>query len=392
MKFDTRAIHAGGPAKKPYNSLSSPICMSSTFSFDSLQKVQEVMSFASDDYVYTRGNNPTLRELEEKMQNLEKGNGAVAFASGMAAISSVLLSLLKPGDLALAHRTLYGSSHSVLHKLLPRYGINAKALNLTNLEELEKFLSKKNCRLIYLETPANPNLEIIDIAAVCRLAKKYQAKVVVDNTFATPYLCNPLSLGADVVVHSATKYLCGHGDALGGVAVAQDEQYIAQLKFDYMCELGGAMSPFNAWLILRGIKTLGLRLRAHCQSALQVAKFLQTQDKVKKVIYPGLPECAGHQIAQKQMQGGFGAMVSLEMKGGLPAAQKLTENLNLFKLAVSLGDCESLIEVPAAMTHFCYPQDKLAEFGLSPSLVRLSIGLEDSQDLIQALEQALKEV
>lgn len=240
--------------------------MTSTFTFDSIAAVDDVMSFRSDDYVYTRGNNPTLRLFENRMADLENGVGAVAFASGMAAISSTLFSLLKPGDSVVAHKTLYGSSHSVITTLLPRYGIRSIIADLTLPGELER-KADKNTKLVYFETPANPDLSIIDIRQIAEQAAAIGAKVVVDNTFATPFLQRPLDLGAFAVVHSATKYLCGHGDVLGGVTVSKDMDYIHELKFGYMCEFGGTMSPFNAWLLLRGMKTLSLRMERHQENA-----------------------------------------------------------------------------------------------------------------------------
>jgi methionine-gamma-lyase len=292
MRFDTRAIHAGGRGVNPEHALNPPIFMTSTFTFDNTDKVDAVMSFESDDYVYTRGNNPTLRLFEERMASLEGGSGAVAFASGMAAISSVLFSLLRPGDNVIAHRTLYGSSHSVLTKLLPDYGMECRIADLEKLEELEAKADGRT-RVIYFESPSNPNLSIIDIRRVCAFAKDRGIKVVIDNTFATPCFQRPLELGADVVVHSATKYLCGHGDVVAGVAVAKDPDYVNSLKFDYMCEFGGALSPFNAWLLLRGMKTLGLRMRAHEANALAAARHLQGHPKVSAVYYPGLEGFSG---------------------------------------------------------------------------------------------------
>lgn len=385
--FDTRAIHAGGTGKNPSNALNPPIFQTSTFVFDDIDHVEKVMSFQSDDYVYTRGNNPTLRLFENRMAELEHGEGAVAFASGMAAISSVLFSFLKPNDNVIVHRTLYGSSYSVITKLLPQYGVEHKIRDLTNLENLKEAIDK-NTKLIYFETPSNPNLSIIDIKKVVKIAKEKDIKVVVDNTFATPYFQNPLELGADVVVHSATKYICGHGDVVGGVAISKDNDYIQRLKFDYMCEFGGVMSPFNAWLLLRGLKTLGLRMRQHEKNAIEVAKFLNNHPKIKTVMYPGLENFKGYDIAKEQMNG-FGAMISFEIDGGLKDAIKFVESVKLAQLAVSLGDCETLIEVPAAMTHRGYPNEKLKEFGLTESMVRISVGLEDSEDIIEDLEQAL---
>lgn len=385
--FDTLSIHGGARGKNPCNSLNAPIFQTSTFTFDSMEHVDKVMKFESDDYVYTRGNNPTLRNFEDKMTVLEEGNGAVAFASGMAAISSVLFSLLKPGDNVIVHKTLYGSSYNVVTKVLPKYKVNYKVADLNHPECLTGLIDE-NTRVIYFETPSNPNLDVIDIGRVVETAAGRNVKVVIDNTFATPFFQKPLKLGADVVVHSTTKYLCGHGDAIGGVAVSKNAAYIHELKFDYMSELGGVMSPFNAWLLLRGIKTLGVRMRQHEKNALQVAGYLQKHSRVKEVMYPGLESFKGYPIAKKQMSG-FGAMISFEVDGGIDVAKKLVNGMRLAKIAVSLGDCESLIEVPAAMTHRGYPKEQLEQFGLTESMVRISVGLENAEDIIDDLEQAL---
>ncbi len=385
--FDTKTIHGGSTGKNPDNALNPPIFQTSTFVFDDINHVEKVMSFQSDDYVYTRGNNPTLRLFENRMATLEYGEGAVAFSSGMAAISSVLFSFLKPNDNVIVHRTLYGSSYSVVTKLLPQYNVEHKIVDLTNIEEFKKAIDK-NTKVVYFETPSNPNLSIINIKKVVEIAKEKNIKVVVDNTFASSYFQNPLMLGADVVVHSATKYICGHGDVVGGVAISKDKDYIHNLKFNYMCEFGGVMSPFDAWLLLRGLKTLGLRMRQHEKNAMEVAKFLESHPKVKKVMYPGLENFKGHSIAKEQMNG-FGAMISFEIDGDLEEAKKCVENVKLAQLAVSLGDCETLIEVPAAMTHRGYPHEKLVEFGLTESMIRLSVGLEDYRDIIEDLDQAL---
>jgi methionine-gamma-lyase len=385
--FDTRAVHGGSHGNNPDNALNPPIFQTSTFVFDDLDHVDRVMSFKSDDYVYTRGNNPTLRLFENKIAELEEGNGAVAFASGMAAISSVIFSLMKPGDNIIVHKTLYGSTYNVVNKILPKYNMESKTIDLKDLELLEKTIDN-NTKVIYFETPCNPNLDIIDIKKVTTIARSKGIKVVVDNTFASPYFQRPLNLGADVVVHSATKYICGHGDVVGGVAVSNDPEYIQYLKFEYMCEFGGVMSPFNAWLLLRGLKTLGVRMREHERNAMVVAKFLEGHPKVVKVMYPGLESFEGHKIAKEQMDG-FGAMISFEVKGSLEESKKVVNSVKLLKIAVSLGDCESLIEHPAAMTHRGYPREKLEEFGFTESLIRISIGLENPEDIIRDLEQAL---
>ena len=279
--FETQTIHGGG-GENANNALNPPIYQTSTFVFDNIDHVEKVMSFESDDYVYTRGNNPTLRLFEKRMALLERGKSAVAFASGMAAISTVLFSFLKPGDNLIGHKTLYGSSFSVVNKLLPEYKIDRRIIDLGDLEVLKGAIDK-NTKVIYFETPSNPNLTIVDIKEVCNIAKKRGVKVVVDNTFATPYFQNPLSLGADVVVHSATKYISGHGDTMGGVAISKDENYIQYLKFDYMCEFGGVMSPFNAWLLIRGLKTLAIRMKQHEENAVKVANFLVNHPKINRV-------------------------------------------------------------------------------------------------------------
>jgi len=385
--IETMAIHAGSEGKNANNALNPPIYQTSTFVFDSIEHVEKVMSFESDDYVYTRGNNPTLRLFENRMTALEEGNGAVAFASGMAAISSVLFSFLKPGDNVIINKTLYGSSYNVVTHVLPQYNVSHKIADLSDTDRLSELIDE-NTKVIYFETPSNPNLMILDIRKICEIAKEKGVKVVIDNTFATPYFQRPLTLGADVVVHSATKYICGHGDVVGGVAVSKNKDYILSLKFDYMCEFGGVMSPFNAWLLLRGLKTLGVRMRQHEKNAIEVAKFLENHPKVKEVLYPGLEGFKGHEIAKEQMSG-FGAMISFEIDGNLEDAKKVVNSVKLAQLAVSLGDCETLIELPAAMTHRGYPKEELVKFGLTESMIRISVGLEDAKDIIEDLSDAL---
>ncbi|NLM97721.1 MAG: PLP-dependent transferase [Halanaerobiaceae bacterium] len=384
--FNTSAIH-GNEDKKPANSLNSPIFMTSTFTFDNLIKAEDAFSFASDDYVYTRGNNPNLREFERKMSILEEGKDSVAFSTGMAAISTVLFSLLNAGDKLIAHQVLYGSTYKLIASILKGYGIETEFVDLKDTDNLKKALCD-NTKVIYLETPANPTLELIDIAAVAEIAREKGVKVVVDNTFATPFFQKPLSLGADIVVHSATKYLSGHGDVLGGVAVSKDEEYIHNLKFGYMTEFGGVLSPFNAWLILRGLKTLGLRMEKHQENARRIVEFLLQHDKVEKVYYPELNDISGF----REQMTGYGAIISFELKADLIKSRIFVDKLKLIKLAVSLGDVETLIEYPFYMTHRNYPEDLLYKLGLSKKLLRLSVGLEDVCDIIEDLEQALEYV
>lgn len=385
--LDTLSIHGSRKHKSPNGALNPPIFMTSTFEFDDIKDAEAIMKFEKQGFIYTRGNNPTLKLFEQRMSDLEQGEDAVAFASGMGAISSVLLSLLSPGDNVIVHKTLYGSSFTVAHKLLPKYHITCKNADFTEPETVEQAIDS-NTKVMYFETPSNPNLEIIDIEQIVKLAKSKGIKVVVDNTFATPYFQRPLTFGVDVVVHSATKYICGHGDALGGVAVSKDTDFIQKLKFDYMCELGAVMSPFNAWLMLRGLKTLGVRMRQHEANAIRVAEFLENHPRVKSVMYPGLKTFKGHELAKKQMDG-FGAIISFEVEGGLEAAKKVVNSTRLAKIAVSLGDCETLVELPAAMTHAGYPKEKLKDFGLSESMIRISVGIENVSDIIEDLDYAL---
>jgi len=385
--FQTRAIH--GKEENFARALNPPIFMTSTFSFPDLKQAEGVFDFKAPGYVYTRGNNPTLKLFEERMADLEEGEEAVAFATGMAAISSTLLSLLKPGDELLAHRVLYGSSHKVVRELLPRYEIKTGQLDMTSPEELKKAISSQT-KAVFLETPANPTLDILDLEKIKGIIGP-DVVLVVDNTIATPYWQRPLTKGADVVVHSATKYISGHGDALGGVAVCRDREYASYLKFNFLTELGGVLSPFNAWLMLRGLKTLKVRMVEHGANALKIARYLEAHPKVEKVFFPGLADHPGHELAAEQMDG-FGALLSFELKGGQEAARSLLSGLELIKLAVSLGDTETLIEYPFAMTHRDYSSGELEMFGLNESLVRISVGLENAADLIADLERALEKV
>lgn len=385
MKFQTQSIH-GGDLKKPFNALNFPIFQTSTFSFENVEHAEDVMDFKSSDYVYTRGNNPTLKLLERRLAELEGGVDSVAFASGMGAISAVLMSLLKSGDNIICSRTVYGSTHSFIRDFLSRYGISSTLIDCSDLSSVEQKITS-NTKVLYIETPANPTLEILDIKKLSDLAHSYGVKVVCDNTFTSPYFQKPLLSGADVSVHSATKYLSGHGDVVAGIATSKDQDYINSLKFEFMCELGQVLSPFDAWLILRGIKTLAVRMKEHERNALEIAKFLEGHRQVKKVYYPGLKNDRGYELARKQMSG-FGGIISFEV-GDLPKAKEVVNKLKLFTLAVSLGDCESLVEIPSLLTHRSYSEEELLSIGINPALIRLSIGLEDSEDLISDLEQAL---
>lgn len=386
LHFDTISIH-GGEDSNPERSLNYPIFMTSTFTFDDIQHAEDTFSFKKKDYVYTRGNNPTIRLFEKRMALLENGVDAVAFSSGMAAITSVLLSMVEKDEEILAHRNLYGSTFGATSHLFPKYGITTKYVNMTDLSDIEASITGKT-RVIYFETPTNPSLEIIDIEKVTKIASSRGIKVIVDNTFSSPCFQNPLDFGADVVVHSATKYISGHGDVVAGVAVSKDQDYIHKLKFGYMCEFGGVLSPFNAWLLLRGLKTLSLRMDRHEKNANRIAEYLKSNPRIEKVIYPGFKEHPGYEIVKKQMRG-TGGIVTFELKDDLEKTIEFVNSLKLFKLAVSLGDAESLIEMPSMMTHRDYPEEKLQDFGFSKKTVRISAGLENHEDLLTDLEEAL---
>jgi methionine-gamma-lyase len=388
LHFDTLSIHAEAESNQ-HQALNPPIYMSSTFMFNDLQQADDTFSFKRKAYVYTRGGNPTINLLERRIAVLESGIDGVCFASGMAAITSVLLSLVKHGESILAHGNLYGSTYSTMTKLFPKFGIKTIFMDMTNIENVRRSITS-DTKVIYFETPTNPSLAIIDISEIVKIAHKANIKVVVDNTLATPFLQKPLELGADIVLHSATKYISGHGDTLGGVAIAKNEDYLADLKFGYLCELGGVMSPFNAWLLLRGLKTLGLRVKRHQENAQAIAEFLYNHPKVEKVMYSGLPSHPGHDIAKKQMQG-FGGVLSFELRGDDIMARKCVESVKLAKLAVSLGDAETLIEIPALMTHRAFSEEDLHKFGFSKKTIRISVGLENSEDLIEDLSEALNE-
>ena len=386
QKFETLAIHAGEESDQ-HQALNAPIYMTSTFTFNDLQQAEDTFSFNRRAYVYTRGGNPTVNLFERRIAALENGVDSVAFASGMAAISTVLMSFTKQGDNIVAHRNLYGSTFNTTAHVLPKYGVTTKHVDMTDIDQVAKAIDE-NTKVLYLETPTNPSLEIIDIESIVALAQQHGVKTVIDNTFATPYLQNPLNLGVDVVVHSTTKYISGHGDVVGGVAISKNQEYIYDLKFNYMCEFGGVMSPFNAWLFLRGLKTLSLRMDKHVQNAKDVVEYLQHQKSVTQILYPGLVDHPNHEIAKKQMRD-FGGIVSFELSGDLERARRFVENMKMAKLAVSLGDAETLVEIPSLMTHRSYPEEKLQEFGFSNKTIRISTGLENSVDIIEDIANAI---
>lgn len=386
--FGTKAIH-GGNVKNPYGTLSTPIYQTSTFVFDSAEQGGKRFALEEDGYIYSRLGNPTLTVLEDKIALLEEGEAAMCTASGIGAISSTLWTVLKAGDHVLADKTLYGCTFALLNHGLTRFGIEVTFIDTSDLNAVKENL-RPNTRVVYLETPANPNLKIVDIAAVSKIAHENKnTLVVVDNTFSTPYCQQPLKLGADIVVHSATKYLNGHGDVIAGFVVSNKE-IVTQVRLVGVKDMtGSVLSPFDAYLVIRGLKTLEIRMRQHCANAMKVAEFLEKHDKIEKVYYPGLKSHEGYDIAVKQMKN-FGGILSFELKGGFDAGKKLLNNLDLCTLAVSLGDTETLIQHPASMTHSPYTKEERMKAGITDGLVRLSVGLEDPEDIIEDLRKGLE--
>ncbi len=387
MGFATRAVH-GGWKKNDAGTLATPIYQTSTFIFDSAEQGGRRFALEEEGYIYTRLGNPTVSVLEEKIALLEGGDAAVAFSSGMGAITSTLWTALKAGDHVVAAKTLYGCTFAFLNHGLTRYGVDVTFVDTSNPENVKSAM-KENTKVVYLETPANPNMDISDIETISKIAhKNEECLVIVDNTYCTPYLQRPLELGADVVVHSATKYLNGHGDVIAGIAIGSKE-FTDELRFFGLKDMTGAvMSPFDAFLIIRGMKTLNIRMERHCENAIKVAEFLENHPMIDKVYYPGLKSFPQYELAKKQMKLP-GAMIAFELKGGIEEGRELMNNVKLCSLAVSLGDAETLIQHPASMTHSPYTAEERAESGISDGLVRLSVGLEDVEDIINDLKIVL---
>jgi len=387
--FATLCVHGSGGVDVMTGALSIPIYQSSTFAFHNAREGAQIFAGEKEGYVYTRLGNPTQAALEREIAFLENGEAGLAFASGMAAIAAVVLSLCKQGSNLVSSNTLYGGTHQLFMETLPDYGIEVREVDGRDLSAIENSIDK-NSRCIYIETPANPTLAIIDIAGCVRIARKHKIPLIVDNTFPTPYFQRPLELGADLVIHSATKYIGGHGDTVAGLVIGR-KKYIDELRGTILRDIGGIISPLNAWLLVRGLKTLAIRMERHQENAFEIAKYLTFHPKIERVWYPGLTTHPQYELARKQMSG-FGGIVSCEVKGGRKAGEKLMNTVQIFTLAVSLGDVDSLIEHPASMTHSTYSAEDLKKTGISEGFVRLSVGIEDSHDLIVDLSQALRRV
>ncbi|WP_373501563.1 PLP-dependent aspartate aminotransferase family protein [Desulfococcus sp.] len=369
-----------------------PIHMTSTFKFKDADHGADLFSGKSTGYIYTRIGNPTVDLLEKKIAVLEGGESAVATASGMAAVAAAALTLTAPGDNFVACSTLYGGTFALFSSDLARLNIHARFVSHRrsgSLKEIEEKIDG-DTRFLYIETPANPTLDIIDIPLWADTARRHDIPLIVDNTFASPYLQRPLAMGADLVLHSATKYLGGHGDLIGGLIVGS-KRMIGQIRESHMNHFGPVMSPFNAWLILRGLKTLALRMDRHSDTALMIAERLLSHPRVAAVFYPGLASHPGHSLARRQMKK-FGGMIAFEVHGGVVAGKAVMNGVTLCTLAVSLGDCETLIQHPASMTHAVYSPSERKLAGISDGLIRLSVGLEHPDDILGDLRQALDRV
>jgi cystathionine gamma-lyase len=380
MKFETKVIHAGQQPDPQTGAVMTPIYATSTYAQSSPGEHR--------GYDYARTRNPTRDALEACLAALEGGHTGFAFASGMAAIGTVL-ELLDAGSHVVAMHDLYGGSYRILERVRKRSAnMQASFIDLTDSNTLEKAL-RPNTRMVWVETPTNPLLKVVDLEAVAALARKHKLISVCDNTFASPWIQRPLELGFDIVVHSTTKYLNGHSDVIGGAAILREEKYKENLAF-LQNAVGGVPSPFDCFLTLRGIKTLAVRMERHCGNAMHIAAWLEKHPKVQKVIYPGLASHPQHLLAARQMNYRYGGMVTVVLKGGLPASRRFLERCELFTLAESLGGVESLIEHPAIMTHASLPEDVRAGLGIDDGLVRLSVGIEGVDDLIAELQHALE--
>lgn len=388
LGFATRQIHVG-KIKDDSGALCTPIYQTSTFAFDSVEQGGARFAGEEPGYIYTRLGNPSTSQVELKLASLENGEDALATSSGMGAIASALWTAVQAGDEIVADETLYGCTYALLAHGVSKFGVKVRFTDLSKPENLTANLNEKT-KVVYFETPCNPTLKILDIQAIASAAHAYcpEIHVVVDNTFCSPYLQRPLDLGADIVVHSATKYLNGHGDVIAGFVVGSKE-FITACRMSGLKDMTGAvLGPFEAFLIARGMKTLNLRMERHCANARKVAEFLQEHPAVSRVCYPGFDNFPGHEIAARQMKD-FGGMLSMELKADKKAVAAALNKLQLCVIAVSLGDAETLVEHAASMTHSTYTPEELAAAGISEGLVRISVGLEDPEDIIADLKDVL---
>lgn len=382
---DTIAIHGGEGAKDPHGALVAPMYQTSTFVFDSTEQGGNRFAGEEPGYMYSRLGNPTVSQLEQRVAELEGMPAGAASATGMGAISATMLAFLQQGDHVVASDAIYGCTFALFTHLFERFGIEVTFVDMADLEATAAAF-RANTQIVFVETPANPHLKIIDLSAISKLSKQHHTRMVVDNTFMTPLLQRPAEFGADLIVHSATKYLNGHGDVVAGVVVGQADD-IELIKLTTLKDMGATMSAHDAWLILRGLKTLSVRMERHCANALKVVEYLGQQSEVARIYFPGLESHPGHAVATAQMRAS-GAVIAFDMQGGYTAATRLLNALSMIKLAVSLGDAESLIQHPASMTHSPFTPEAREAAGIGDGLVRMSVGLEHSADIVADLECA----
>ena len=383
--FSSKLIHAGGIHDEKGSAV-TPIYQTSTFKFRDADHGARCFSGEEKGYIYTRLGNPTIEDLEVTIAELENGYASLAVASGMAAVNTVYLTVLGAGDHMVSHNALYGPSRAIMEKLYPKYGIESTFIDATKIEEIEKAI-QPNTKLLYLETPANPTIGITDLKAATELAHKHGIMVCVDNTFCSPYLQRPIEFGVDIVLHSMTKFINGHADIVAGVVIAKEKEIFDELKY-VMTNMGFNMDPHQAYLVRRGLKTLAIRIERAQENAIKVADYLEAHPKVEWVLYPGLKSHPQYELGKKQMDGP-GAMISFGVNGGYEAGKKVMDNVKLALLAVSLGGIETLIQHPASMTHSKLSKEAKLSAGITDGLVRLAIGIEDVEDIISDLDQAL---
>lgn len=393
-RLNTLCIHAGSKPvagseeEHVLHAHTFPIFQTSTFVFDDSQMGADLFGKKREGHIYSRMGNPTVEKFEMAVAELEHGEFGIAFASGMGAVSGAVFPFLKAGDHAVCSQVMYGPTVHFFGNVLGRYGVKTSIIDTANTEEVRASVKKGETKVVYVETPGNPLTTVTDLREVAKIAHEAGAVLIVDNTFASPIFQNPLVLGADVVLHSITKYLNGHGDVVGGVVVTKTAEHAGLIK-KWRQDTGGIMGPFDAFLVLRGLRTLAMRMKQHSENAMKVAEFLEKHPKVARVTYPGLKSSPYHERAVSQMKGGYGATFSFIMKDGFESAKRVIEHTKLATLAVSLGCLDTLVEHPGSMTHASVPPEIMKEQGLCPELIRISVGCEDVEDIIADLEQAL---
>lgn len=389
-RLETSLIHTGYRSGEHHDSLTVPLYQTSTYTFPSAEEGARRFAGESGGNIYSRLGNPTVRVLEERLASLEGGEAALAFSSGMSAVSAVLIHLTRAGDHILCSRGIYGCTFGLLELMEEKYDITHDLISMVSAEEVEQAI-KPDTACIYVETPINPTMELVDLKVIAAIARKHEIPFVVDNTFCSPYIQNPIEAGADYVIHSATKYLNGHGDVVAGIVVGKNRDEMESIRSHVQKDIGGIMSPFDAWLILRGLKTLPVRMDRHTSNAETVCRFLKEQRAVKTLFYPFDADHPQAAIARRQMRSG-GGVISFELEGGTEDAQAFMNALSLIKIAVSLGDAETLIQHPATMTHAGVPADQRRKMGITDSLLRLSVGLEHPDDLLSDLQEAFQKI